>query len=82
MTTEAFKENILGKVVPMLETRVRSFYEIVSPNALRPGRCERFAACGTQRFRRPLCESRSSCASRTPHVTHAFKNAVSGPFCD
>ncbi|MSO56819.1 MAG: antibiotic biosynthesis monooxygenase [Acidobacteria bacterium] len=29
--TEAFKENILGKVVPMLETRVRTFYEVVEP---------------------------------------------------
>ena len=31
MATEPFKENILGKVVPMLETRVRDFYEIVEP---------------------------------------------------
>jgi quinol monooxygenase YgiN len=31
MTTEAFKENILGKIVAMLETRVRSFYEVVEP---------------------------------------------------
>ena len=31
MTTEPFKENILGKVVPMLETRVRNFYEVVEP---------------------------------------------------
>jgi (4S)-4-hydroxy-5-phosphonooxypentane-2,3-dione isomerase len=29
MATEAFKENILGRVVPMLESRVRSFYEVV-----------------------------------------------------
>jgi quinol monooxygenase YgiN len=29
MATEAFKENILGKVVPMLESRVRDFYETV-----------------------------------------------------
>ena len=29
--TEAFKENILGKVVPMLESRVRNFYEVVEP---------------------------------------------------
>ena len=29
--TEAFKENILGKVVPMLETRIRNFYEVVEP---------------------------------------------------
>ena len=29
--TAAFKENILGKVVPMLETRVRKFYELVEP---------------------------------------------------
>jgi quinol monooxygenase YgiN len=29
--TDAFKENILGKVVPMLESRVRSFYEVVEP---------------------------------------------------
>jgi autoinducer 2-degrading protein len=31
MATEAFKENILGKVVPMLETRERAFYEVVEP---------------------------------------------------
>ena len=31
MATEAFKENILGKVVPMLESRVRDFYEVVEP---------------------------------------------------
>jgi quinol monooxygenase YgiN len=31
MATDAFKENILGKVVPMLETRVRHFYEVVEP---------------------------------------------------
>ena len=29
MATDAFKENILGKVVPMLETRERDFYETV-----------------------------------------------------
>jgi quinol monooxygenase YgiN len=29
--TEAFRENILGKVVPMLESRVRHFYEVVEP---------------------------------------------------
>ena len=29
--TDVFKENILGKVVPMLETRVRTFYEVVEP---------------------------------------------------
>ena len=29
--TDAFKENILGKVVPMLESRVRNFYEVVEP---------------------------------------------------
>ena len=29
MATDAFKENILGKVVPMLESRVRDFYETV-----------------------------------------------------
>lgn len=27
MDTDAFKENILGKVVPMLESRVRNFYQ-------------------------------------------------------
>lgn len=32
MATDAFKENILGKVVPMLETRVRDFYELVTPD--------------------------------------------------
>ncbi len=31
MATEAFKENILGKVVPMLESRERDFYEVVEP---------------------------------------------------
>jgi quinol monooxygenase YgiN len=31
MATEPFKENILGKVVPMLETRVRDFYYVVEP---------------------------------------------------
>lgn len=31
MATEAFKENILGKVVPMLESRVRDFYDVVEP---------------------------------------------------
>ena len=31
MATEAFKENILGKVVPMLESRVRHFYEVIEP---------------------------------------------------
>jgi quinol monooxygenase YgiN len=29
--TEAFKENILGKVIPMLESRVRTFYDVVEP---------------------------------------------------
>ena len=31
MATDAFKENILGKVVPMLESRVREFYEVIEP---------------------------------------------------
>jgi quinol monooxygenase YgiN len=31
MATDAFKENILGRVVPMLESRVRDFYEVVEP---------------------------------------------------
>jgi quinol monooxygenase YgiN len=31
MATDAFKQNILGKVVPLLESRVRDFYEIVEP---------------------------------------------------
>jgi len=31
MATDAFKENILGKVVPMLESRVRHFYDVVEP---------------------------------------------------
>ena len=31
MATDAFKENILGKVVPMLESRVRDFYDVVEP---------------------------------------------------
>ena len=29
MATTAFKENILGKVVPMLESRVRDFYYVI-----------------------------------------------------
>ena len=29
MATDAFKENILGKVVPMLESRERDFFETV-----------------------------------------------------
>lgn len=29
MATEAFKTNILGKVVPLLETRVRDFYAVL-----------------------------------------------------
>jgi len=29
--TDAFKENILGKIVPMLESRVRQFYDVVEP---------------------------------------------------
>jgi quinol monooxygenase YgiN len=29
MATDAFKANILGKVVPMLESRVRDFYQVV-----------------------------------------------------
>jgi len=29
MATDAFKQNILGKVVPMLESRVRDFYQVV-----------------------------------------------------
>jgi quinol monooxygenase YgiN len=29
MATTAFKENILGKVVPMLESRVRDFYHVL-----------------------------------------------------
>jgi autoinducer 2-degrading protein len=31
MATDAFKQNILGKVVPLLESRVRDFYEVVEP---------------------------------------------------
>ena len=31
MATTAFKDNILGKVVPMLESRNRDFYEVVEP---------------------------------------------------
>jgi quinol monooxygenase YgiN len=29
MATATFKENILGKVVPMLDSRVRDFYEVI-----------------------------------------------------
>jgi quinol monooxygenase YgiN len=29
--TEAFREIILGKVVPLLESRVRHFYDLVEP---------------------------------------------------
>jgi quinol monooxygenase YgiN len=32
MATAEFKENILGKVVPMLESRVRDFYDLVTPD--------------------------------------------------
>lgn len=31
MATPEFKENILGKVVPMLESRVRNFYHVMEP---------------------------------------------------
>ena len=31
MATEAFKEHILGTVVPLLESRERDFYEVVEP---------------------------------------------------
>ena len=31
MATDAFKENILGKVVPMLESRARDFCEVLEP---------------------------------------------------
>ena len=31
MASDAFKDNILGKVVPMLETRERDFFETVEP---------------------------------------------------
>jgi quinol monooxygenase YgiN len=31
MATEPFKQKLLGTVVPMLETRVRDFYDIVEP---------------------------------------------------
>jgi autoinducer 2-degrading protein len=31
MATEPFKQKILGTVLPMLETRVREFYEVVEP---------------------------------------------------
>jgi quinol monooxygenase YgiN len=31
MATDVFKANILGKVVPMLESRVRDFYEVLDP---------------------------------------------------
>jgi len=31
MATEAFKQHILGTVVPMLESRERDFYETVEP---------------------------------------------------
>lgn len=29
MATDAFKEHIIGKVIPMLESRVRDFYETI-----------------------------------------------------
>jgi quinol monooxygenase YgiN len=32
MATDAFKEHILGKAVPMLESRIRDFYAIVEPD--------------------------------------------------
>jgi autoinducer 2-degrading protein len=31
MASDPFKQNILGKIVPMLETRERAFYEVVEP---------------------------------------------------
>ena len=31
MATEPFKRNILGKIVPMLESRERAFYEVIDP---------------------------------------------------
>ncbi len=31
MATDAFKESILGRVVPMLESRERDFYETIDP---------------------------------------------------
>jgi hypothetical protein len=31
MATEPFKRNILGKIVPMLESRERAFYEVIEP---------------------------------------------------
>jgi autoinducer 2-degrading protein len=31
MATEPFRQKILGTVIPMLETRVREFYEVVEP---------------------------------------------------
>ena len=31
MATEAFKENILGRLAPLLESRMRDFYEVVEP---------------------------------------------------
>jgi autoinducer 2-degrading protein len=33
MATDAFKENIMGRIVPMLESRVREFYELVETAA-------------------------------------------------
>lgn len=35
MATDVFKERIMGKVVPMLESRVRDFYELVESAATR-----------------------------------------------
>jgi quinol monooxygenase YgiN len=32
MATDAFKQHILGTVVPMLESRVRDFYFVVEPS--------------------------------------------------
>jgi autoinducer 2-degrading protein len=29
--TEPFKEHVLGKVIPLLETRVRTIYDLVEP---------------------------------------------------
>jgi (4S)-4-hydroxy-5-phosphonooxypentane-2,3-dione isomerase len=31
MATDAFKDNILGRVVPMLRSRIRDFYEVLEP---------------------------------------------------
>ena len=31
LETESFKENVLGRILPLLETRVRGIYDVIEP---------------------------------------------------